>query len=140
MYAKTGYETSASNLTQVTLQDDNVFGDDDGVSQLGTVTGDATSGYPVSRAFGVDTTTIPTAGHLPGNGSSGGRAGARRADLRRTAPVRTASRRSSASIRSGIPVNENLHAPEVSRRQVITLDQPVDGCARPRPVDVALGQ
>ncbi|MET7959688.1 intradiol ring-cleavage dioxygenase [Micromonospora zamorensis] len=62
VYAQPGYETSVANLAQVTLQDDNVFGDDDGVNQLGTVTGDITSGYTVSLDVGVDTTTTPTGG------------------------------------------------------------------------------
>lgn len=39
VYAVAGYETSAQNLTQVSLADDNVFGDDDGVSQLPTAPG-----------------------------------------------------------------------------------------------------
>lgn len=34
VYAVAGYEASVRNLTQVSLADDNVFGDDDGVSQL----------------------------------------------------------------------------------------------------------
>ena len=40
VYAQTGYEASVGNLSQVSLQSDNVFGDDGGVSQLATVTGD----------------------------------------------------------------------------------------------------
>jgi protocatechuate 3,4-dioxygenase beta subunit len=37
----------------------NVFGDDGGAGQLGTVTGDADSGYTVALTVGVDTTTAP---------------------------------------------------------------------------------
>jgi protocatechuate 3,4-dioxygenase beta subunit len=62
VYAQTGYEASIKTLAQVTLADDMVFGDDDGVSQLGTVSGDVTAGYAVSLAVGVDTRTKPTTG------------------------------------------------------------------------------
>ena len=73
VYAETGYEKSVSNLSQVTLKTDNVFGDDGGVSQLGTVTGDVSSGYAVSLAVGVDTATKPSGGSAPaGGGGPGG--------------------------------------------------------------------
>jgi protocatechuate 3,4-dioxygenase beta subunit len=65
VYAQSGYEASVGNLSRVTLQDDNVFGDDGGASQLGTVTGDLTSGYTVSLAVGVDTATTPSGGGRP---------------------------------------------------------------------------
>jgi protocatechuate 3,4-dioxygenase beta subunit len=68
VYAQAGYEDSVGNMSDVTLTSDNVFGDDGGVSQLGTVTGDVTSGYNVSLAVGVDTTTTPSAGSAPGGG------------------------------------------------------------------------
>jgi protocatechuate 3,4-dioxygenase beta subunit len=68
VYAETGYEASVSNLARVSLDSDNVFGDDGGAGQLATVTGDATSGYAVSLAVGVDTTTTPTAGGFGGGG------------------------------------------------------------------------
>lgn len=47
VYATAGYETSVTNLSRVTLQSDNVFGNDGGVHQLGTVTGDVTNGMTV---------------------------------------------------------------------------------------------
>jgi protocatechuate 3,4-dioxygenase beta subunit len=62
VYATSGYQTSVTNLARVSLHNDNVFGDDGGASQLGTVTGDVTSGYAVSLVVGVDTTTSPTGG------------------------------------------------------------------------------
>jgi protocatechuate 3,4-dioxygenase beta subunit len=68
VYAQDGYEASVSNLARVSLDSDNVFGDDGGAGQLATVTGDATSGYAVSLAVGVDTTTTPTAGGFGGGG------------------------------------------------------------------------
>jgi protocatechuate 3,4-dioxygenase beta subunit len=66
VYAQSGYEQSVSNLSQVSLDSDNVFGDDGGKSQLATVTGDVTSGLKVSLTAGVDTTTTPTGGGAPG--------------------------------------------------------------------------
>ena len=75
VYAQSGYEASVNNLAQVTLQSDNVFGDDGGASQLATVTGDATNGYAVSLVVGVDTSTTPTAGSAPAGGAGGGAGG-----------------------------------------------------------------
>ncbi len=59
VYAQEGYESSVQNLSQVSLDSDGVFSDDGGASQLGTVTGDVSSGLSVSLAVGVDTTTQP---------------------------------------------------------------------------------
>jgi protocatechuate 3,4-dioxygenase beta subunit len=72
VYAQPGYEQSVKNLSQVSLDTDNVFGDDNGASQLATVTGDVKSGYAVSLAVGVDTRTKPTGGQAPGGGPGGG--------------------------------------------------------------------
>ena len=69
---RAGYEASVSNLAQVSLDSDNVFGDDGGASQLGTVTGDVDGGYTVSLAVAVDTSTAPTGGSAPGGGPGGG--------------------------------------------------------------------
>ena len=74
VYGTSGYEASVSNLSQVSLDGDNVFGDDGGVSQLGAVTGSVDSGYTVSLAVAVDTGTTPTAGQAPG-GAAGGPGG-----------------------------------------------------------------
>jgi protocatechuate 3,4-dioxygenase beta subunit len=73
VYAEAGYEASVSTLARVSLQSDNVFGDDGGASQLGTVTGDVRSGYTVTLQVGVDTTTTPGGG---GGAPGGGRGGA----------------------------------------------------------------
>jgi protocatechuate 3,4-dioxygenase beta subunit len=75
VYAQEGYEASVSNLSRVSLDGDNVFGDDGGASQLGTVTGDVDSGYTVTLAVGVDTTTTPTGGGLSGDGGPSGAGG-----------------------------------------------------------------
>ena len=53
VYATDGYDGSAQNMQQTSLDDDNVFGDDDGVHQLATVTGDVTSGYVAKLNVGI---------------------------------------------------------------------------------------
>jgi protocatechuate 3,4-dioxygenase beta subunit len=76
VYALSGYEGSSANLAQVTLDSDNVFGDDGGALQLATVSGDATAGYAVSLSVPVDTGTAPTSGSAPsGGGDVGGEGG-----------------------------------------------------------------
>ena len=66
VYATPGYASSVSNLAQLTLATDNVFGDDGGASQLGATTGSVTDGYTVTLTAGVDTTTTPTGGGMAG--------------------------------------------------------------------------
>ncbi|WP_382306662.1 intradiol ring-cleavage dioxygenase [Herbiconiux sp. UC225_62] len=75
VYAGSGYDGSSANLAKVSLDSDNVFGDDGGALQLATVTGDATSGYQVALTVRVDTSTTPTAGSAPGGGGSVGGGG-----------------------------------------------------------------
>ncbi|MFG1625989.1 intradiol ring-cleavage dioxygenase [Kribbella sp. NPDC049227] len=53
VYATDGYDGSAQNLAQTSLANDNVFGDDDGVHQLATVTGNTTGGYVATLNVGV---------------------------------------------------------------------------------------
>ena len=67
-----GYEGSTANMAQVTLANDNVFGDDGGELQLATATGDVTNGYVVTLDVPVDTATTPTAGGAPSGGGGGG--------------------------------------------------------------------
>ena len=75
VFATAGYEASVANLAQVSLSADNVFGDDDGASQLGTVTGSVSSGYTVSLTAAVDTGTTPTGGQGTGDGAPSGAPG-----------------------------------------------------------------
>jgi protocatechuate 3,4-dioxygenase beta subunit len=74
VYKQPGYQASVANLSQVSLENDNVFGDD-GVNQLGTVSGDAAKGYSVALTVRVDTRTKPTGGQAPGGGGPGGAPG-----------------------------------------------------------------
>lgn len=53
------------------LDNDKRLGDDAGASQLGTVTGDVTSGLTALLAVGVDTTTTPTGGQNVGDPTGG---------------------------------------------------------------------
>lgn len=53
VYATDGYEQSVTNLQQVSLTSDNVFGEDGGAQQLGTVTGGIDGGYVVELAVPV---------------------------------------------------------------------------------------
>ena len=48
VYATAGYEQSVTNLGQVSLQSDMVFGDDGGVRQLGTIEGSVADGLTVT--------------------------------------------------------------------------------------------
>ncbi|HEU4949029.1 MAG TPA: intradiol ring-cleavage dioxygenase [Kribbella sp.] len=45
VYASTGYDGSAENLSRTSLEQDNVFGDDGGVRQLATASGSVQDGY-----------------------------------------------------------------------------------------------
>ncbi|MGI5239431.1 3,4-dioxygenase subunit beta [Dactylosporangium sp. CA-139066] len=67
VYKQSGYEASVTNLARVSLQRDNVFGDDGAAHQLGTVTGDVASGFAVSLTVPVDTRTAPARGGAPGS-------------------------------------------------------------------------
>ena len=53
VYATSGYQQSVSNLTQVSLAGDNVFGDDGGIHQLATMSGDPAGGYTAALTIGV---------------------------------------------------------------------------------------
>jgi protocatechuate 3,4-dioxygenase beta subunit len=75
VYALDEYAGSTRNLAEVSLDSDNVFGDDGGASQLATVAGDPTSGYTVALAVHVDTATTPAAGSGSAPGGGGERAG-----------------------------------------------------------------
>jgi protocatechuate 3,4-dioxygenase beta subunit len=71
VYQQSGYEASVANLSRVSLTSDMVFGDNSGVHQLGTVTGDVHNGYSVKLAVPVDTRTAPGGGG-PGGAAPGG--------------------------------------------------------------------
>jgi protocatechuate 3,4-dioxygenase beta subunit len=72
VYALSGYEGSSRNLAQVSLANDNVFGEDGGALQVATVTGDTAAGYAVALAVRVDTSTAAASGSAPGGGGGAG--------------------------------------------------------------------
>jgi len=53
VYATEGYSQSVRNLSQSSLESDNVFGDDGGVRQLAAVTGNTTDGYTATLTIAV---------------------------------------------------------------------------------------
>jgi protocatechuate 3,4-dioxygenase beta subunit len=53
VYATAGYESSQSRLGQVSLAGDNVFGDDGGIHEIGTITGSVADGMTVALAVPV---------------------------------------------------------------------------------------
>jgi protocatechuate 3,4-dioxygenase beta subunit len=55
VYATSGYEQSVQNMQRVSLARDNVFGEDGGARQLGTVSGSVDAGYTVTLAVPVQT-------------------------------------------------------------------------------------
>lgn len=72
VYATDGYERSVTNLSQVTLQTDNVFGDDGGEHQVGTLTGSVADGYTATLTIAIDPSTEPTGGGAPPSGGGAG--------------------------------------------------------------------
>ncbi|MGO1769226.1 MAG: intradiol ring-cleavage dioxygenase [Microbacterium sp.] len=80
IYALDAYEGSSANLEQVSLDDDNVFGDDGGELQLATMSGDVDSGFTGTLTAKVDTETEPSGGAAPGGGGPGGGGGEPPAD------------------------------------------------------------
>lgn len=72
VYAVDGYSSSVNNLAAITLASDNVFGDDLGAHQMGTVTGDIASSLTVALNVPVDTTTEPGGSESMGGGQGGG--------------------------------------------------------------------
>jgi protocatechuate 3,4-dioxygenase beta subunit len=53
VYATSGYEQSVANLAQVSLAGDMVFGDDGGMHQIATMSGDGSTGYTAALTIGV---------------------------------------------------------------------------------------
>ena len=53
VYATSGYEQSVRNASQISLQSDNVFGDDGGIHQIATMSGSVDAGYTASLTIGL---------------------------------------------------------------------------------------
>ena len=68
VYATDGYSKSVSNLSQVTLSSDNVFGDDDAAHELATVTGSVSAGYTATLTAAIDPAATEDTAPAPGGG------------------------------------------------------------------------
>jgi protocatechuate 3,4-dioxygenase beta subunit len=65
VYASTGYRQSVTNLTQVSLATDNVFGDDSAARELAQVSGSVADGYRASLTISIDPAGKETGGGAP---------------------------------------------------------------------------
>jgi protocatechuate 3,4-dioxygenase beta subunit len=72
VYATDGYSRSVTNLSQVTLASDNVFGNDSAATELATVTGGVADGYRATLTIAIDPSGEETGGGAPGGGGPGG--------------------------------------------------------------------
>nr|WP_269329275.1 intradiol ring-cleavage dioxygenase [Kineosporia babensis] len=72
VYAEDGYSASVSNMSQVTLEDDNVFGDDDAATEMGTVTGSVSAGYVAKLTAAIDPTGTDDEIQMGGGGGAPG--------------------------------------------------------------------
>ena len=73
VYATAGYEQSVRNMSQVSLASDNVFSDDAGATQVGSMSGSITGGLAVSLTAAVSASSTPVSGGgAPGGGGPGG--------------------------------------------------------------------
>ncbi|WP_306214897.1 dioxygenase family protein [Actinoplanes sp. RD1] len=69
VYATDGYSKSVTNMSQVSLATDNVFGDDSAATELAAVTGSVTDGYQATLTIHIDPAGEETGG---GDAPSGG--------------------------------------------------------------------
>jgi protocatechuate 3,4-dioxygenase beta subunit len=69
VYATDGYSKSVSNMSQVSLDTDNVFGDDSAATELATVTGSVADGYVATLTIAIDPSDEEAGG---GGAPSGG--------------------------------------------------------------------
>ncbi|BCY14085.1 intradiol ring-cleavage dioxygenase [Actinoplanes sp. L3-i22] len=72
VYATDGYSKSVTNLSQVSLATDNVFGDDSAARELATVTGSVTAGFAATLTAAVDPSGTEEGGGTPPSGGPSG--------------------------------------------------------------------
>jgi protocatechuate 3,4-dioxygenase beta subunit len=70
VYATDGYSQSVTNLSQITLATDNVFGDDSAARELATVTGSVADGYKAALTVAVDPSGTEESGGTPPSGGA----------------------------------------------------------------------
>ena len=71
VYATDGYSKSVTNMSQVTLATDNVFGDDSAATELATVTGSVSAGYVATLTIAVDPSGEESGGGAAPSGGGG---------------------------------------------------------------------
>ncbi|GIE84498.1 intradiol ring-cleavage dioxygenase [Actinoplanes regularis] len=69
VYATDGYSRSVTNLSQVSLATDNVFGDDSAARELATVTGSVEAGFVARLTAAVDPSGTEESGGTPPSGA-----------------------------------------------------------------------
>jgi protocatechuate 3,4-dioxygenase beta subunit len=72
VYASDGYSKSVTNISQVSLATDNVFGDDSAVTELATVSGSVAGGYQATLKISIDPSGTETGGGAAPAGGPGG--------------------------------------------------------------------
>ena len=71
VYGQAGYDGSVATFAQVSLETDNVFSDDAGASQLGTITGSYPDGFAIRLDVAVSPSTTPVPAGAPPGGPGG---------------------------------------------------------------------
>ena len=66
VYATAGYQASVSPMARTTLANDNVFRDDGGESQLGTISGNVRDGYRLELRVPVNPNAVSSGNNAPG--------------------------------------------------------------------------
>ncbi|GLY99156.1 intradiol ring-cleavage dioxygenase [Actinoplanes sp. NBRC 103695] len=74
VYATDGYAASVTNMGQVSLSTDNVFGEDSAATELATMSGSVSAGYQASLTIAIDPSGEEEGGGAPpaGGGGPGG--------------------------------------------------------------------
>ena len=75
VYETDGYSASVSNMSEVSLESDNVFGNDSAATELATMSGSVSAGYAATLTIAVDPSGEETGssdGGGPGGGGPGG--------------------------------------------------------------------
>ncbi|MFI5491393.1 intradiol ring-cleavage dioxygenase [Actinoplanes sp. NPDC051859] len=72
VYATDGYSKSVTNMSQVSLATDNVFGEDSAATELATVTGDVASGFTATLTIAIDPAGEEIGGGTAPGGAPGG--------------------------------------------------------------------
>jgi protocatechuate 3,4-dioxygenase beta subunit len=118
VYATDGYSQSVSNLGQITLATDNVFGDDSAARELATVTGSVTAGYAATLVVAVDPSGTEEGGGTPPGGSTPPSGGTPPSGAPSATPTASASASASASATAtATPTATSATSPKRKKRR-----------------------